>query len=125
MQEWVYLADVSELARRKKKRVEAGGRSIALFYIDGDVYALHDVCVHKQRSLSKGTVLQGRIVCPGHQWRFDPATGAADDQPLCQPTYDVRVEDGRVYVNPLRPRRAPGSAPDVRGGDRACSPTSS
>ncbi|PXY22812.1 Rieske (2Fe-2S) protein [Prauserella muralis] len=107
MDEWVYLADVSELARRKKKRAEIGGEAVALFYVDGAVYALHDVCVHKQRSLSKGTVLHGRVICPGHQWRFDPVTGAADGQPLCQPTYAVRVEDGRVYVNPTRNTGAP------------------
>lgn len=102
MDEWVYLADVSELARRKKKRVDIGGEAIALFYVDGAVYALHDVCIHKQRLLSKGTVLHGKIICPGHQWRFDPASGEADGQILCQPTYDVRIEDGRVYVKPVR-----------------------
>ncbi|EHR50932.1 ferredoxin subunit of nitrite reductase and ring-hydroxylating dioxygenase [Saccharomonospora marina XMU15] len=102
MAEWLHLADLSELARRKKKRVVVAGEQIALFFVDGQVYALHDVCVHRQRSLSKGVVLGGAVVCPGHQWRFDPATGQAHDQPLCQPTFDVRVDGDRVYVNPVR-----------------------
>ncbi|WP_230688754.1 Rieske (2Fe-2S) protein [Micromonospora sp. WMMD558] len=110
--EWVLVAELPELARRKRKQVSIGGTPIALFLIDGRVYALHDVCVHKQRSLSKGTVLHGRIICPGHQWSFDPATGEAADQTECQPTYDVRVDDGKIYVNP-RPgagRALPGAA---------------
>lgn len=101
--EWVLVAELSELARRKRKQVLVSGTPIALFLVDGRVFALHDVCVHKQRSLSKGTVLHGRIICPGHQWSFDPATGEAADQADCQPTYDVRVDDGKIYVNP-RPR---------------------
>lgn len=101
--EWVLVAELSELARRKRKQVLVSGTPIALFLVDGRVFALHDVCVHKQRSLSKGTVLHGRIICPGHQWSFDPATGEAADQAGCQPTYDVRVDDGKIYVNP-RPR---------------------
>ncbi|GGR88537.1 hypothetical protein GCM10010169_35980 [Micromonospora fulviviridis] len=111
--EWVPVAELSELARRKKKQVVVGDTPIALFLVNGRVFALHDVCVHKQRSLSKGTVLHGRIICPGHQWSFDPATGEAADQVECQPTYDVRVENDKVYVDPRpRPGRADaGAAP--------------
>jgi nitrite reductase/ring-hydroxylating ferredoxin subunit len=105
--EWVLVAELSELARRKKKQVIVGATPIALFLVGDRVFALHDVCVHKQRSLSKGTVLHGRVVCPGHQWAFDPATGEAEDQSECQPTYDVRVEDGKVYVDA---RQRPGRA---------------
>lgn len=101
--EWVLVAELPELARRKKKQVLVDGTPIALFLVGGRVFALHDVCIHKQRSLSKGTVLHGRIICPGHQWSFDPATGQAADQVECQPTYDVRVQDDKIYVN-ARPR---------------------
>lgn len=102
MGEWVRCADLAELARSKKKQVVVGGEAIALFLINGTVFALHDVCIHKQRSLSKGAVLNGRIICPGHQWSFDPATGWVEDQGRCQPTYDVRVEDAVVYIDPTR-----------------------
>ncbi|MEU8245501.1 Rieske (2Fe-2S) protein [Nonomuraea sp. NPDC048916] len=102
---WVEVASVKELARRRRKLVSVGDQQIGLFLIGETVYALRDVCVHKQRSLTRGTVLNGRIICPGHQWSFDPATGRADGQEPCQPVYQVRVEDGAVYVDP-RPRVA-------------------
>lgn len=108
MGEWVQVADLAELARRKRKLVAVDGENIALFMIDGAVYALHDVCVHKQRSLSKGAVLRGRVICPGHQWSFDPATGWEQEQQECQPTYDVLVENDKVYVNPVRRLRQAG-----------------
>ncbi len=101
--EWVEVAALRDLARRGRTLVTVGDERIGLFMIDGTVYALRDVCVHKQRSLTKGTILRGRVICPGHQWAFDPATGRADGQDRCQPTYEVRVEDGAVFVDP-RPR---------------------
>jgi nitrite reductase/ring-hydroxylating ferredoxin subunit len=99
---WVEVSSLKELIRRKRKLVEVDGEQIALFLVEGDVYALHDVCVHKERSLSKGTVLRGRVICPGHQWAFDVRTGWVEDQEQCQPTYAVRVEGDTVYIDPRR-----------------------
>jgi nitrite reductase (NADH) small subunit len=96
--DWLAVAQLSELARRKKKQVDVNGEPVALFLVGSDVYALADTCIHKQRSLSKGVLLNGRIVCPGHQWEFDPATGYVEDQDRCQPSYDVRVDGETVYV---------------------------
>jgi nitrite reductase (NADH) small subunit len=109
------VAQLSELARRKRKQVDVNGVPVALFLVGSDVYALADTCIHKQRSLSKGVLLNGCIVCPGHQWEFDPATGyvAAEDQ--YQPSYDVRVEDGEVYVA-AQPRAVPDHAAATAAG---------
>jgi nitrite reductase (NADH) small subunit len=100
MTEWAFAANLKDLSRRRKMLVRVGDQDVALFLINDQVYALRDVCMHKQRSLSKGTVLHGHVICPGHQWSFDPATGYVDEQDRCQPTYEVRVEDGAVYVDP-------------------------
>lgn len=99
MGEWVEAAKLSDLSRRHRKLVTVNGQPVALFLVNGQVFALHDVCIHKQRSLSNGTVLHGRIICPGHQWAFDPATGFVDEQERYQPTFDVRVEVGTIYVS--------------------------
>jgi nitrite reductase (NADH) small subunit len=119
MAEWVRVAELSELTRRKKKQVTIGDQVIALFFVNDHVYALHDVCIHKQRSLSKGTLFHGRVICPGHQWAYDPATGWEPDQQRCQPTYDVRVDDGVIYVDPEPRRRVaePEPAPPQADAD--------
>lgn len=100
MSEWLLVAEMTELKRRKRKQVAVAGTPVALFLIGDRVFALRDACVHRQRLLSKGTVLHGKIVCPGHQWSFDPATGEADGQQEYQPTYDVRVAGEQIYLNP-------------------------
>lgn len=102
LDQWIEVATIKELVRHKKKYVEAAGEQIALFYTGEKVYALHDVCMHKQRSLSKGVVMGGQVICPGHQWMFDVDTGWVDEEERCQPTYEVRVVDDVVFVDPRR-----------------------
>ena len=100
MSTWHDVATLKDLQARKKLMVTVGDTDVALFLINGTVYALADSCFHEQRRLSKGAVLFGKVVCPGHQWKFDPATGIPEGQDGCQPTFDVRVaDDGSVAVS--------------------------
>jgi nitrite reductase/ring-hydroxylating ferredoxin subunit len=110
--DWVHVAEMKELARRKRKQVDVGGCPIALFLVDDEVFAVDDTCIHQERSLSKGTLLHGQVICPGHQWKFDPRTGEPEDQDGCLATYAVEVtEDGGILVDPapVTPRRATSS----------------
>lgn len=100
-QHWVAVATTKEVTRRRKLRVEVDGVAIALFCTGERVHAFADLCVHQDRSLAKGTVLHGRVICPGHQWRFDLETGYEEDQDLCQPTYVVAIFDDTVYIDPV------------------------
>lgn len=98
--EWVAVTTTKDLGRRRKLRVEVEGTAIALFQTADKVYAFADLCVHQDRSLFKGTLLHGKVICPGHQWQFELETGYEADQDLCQPTYQVRVDDdGTVYIS--------------------------
>lgn len=99
MTHWHQVANLKDLQARKRLAVTIEDTQIALFWINGTVYALNDICVHEQRQLSKGAILFGKVVCPGHQWKFDPATGEPEDQEGCQPTYPVQVNDGVVSVS--------------------------
>lgn len=106
---WVHVAEMKELARRKRKQVDVAGCPIALFLVDDEVFAIDDICIHQERSLSKGTLLNGQVICPGHQWKFDPRTGQPEDQDGCQATYAVQVtEEGAILVapEPVTPRQA-------------------
>jgi anthranilate 1,2-dioxygenase ferredoxin subunit len=96
MSTWHAVATVADLQARKKKAVDVDGTPVALFYLKGKVYALNDICIHEQRNLSKGSILFGKIICPGHQWKFDPATGEPEDQEGCQPTYPVQIDEAGV-----------------------------
>ena len=73
---------------------------IALYLVDGNVYATHNVCTHQLALLSDGFLEDGCIECPLHQGKFDVKTGAALCAPVTAPvkTYRVQIEKGAVMV---------------------------
>ena len=79
--------------------VEAEGKDLALFNIDGAFYAIDNACIHRGGPLGEGD-LEGRIVlCPWHAWRWDVTTGANANNPAVKMAcYPVVVEDGDVFV---------------------------
>lgn len=73
----------------------------------GDPVAMLDRCPHRDIALSGGIVKDGTLVCPGHFWRFDLATGARTDLPERGATvYPTRIVDGWVeaLIPPAQPR---------------------
>ena len=102
---WVDVGSTAEVAKRRKVVIEIGDQQIFVLAHDGDFFALQNICIHRQREISKGVVLNGRIVCPGHQWAFDLRTGWESVKQECQPTYRVRIEDDVVQVDAASRRR--------------------
>ena len=79
--------------------VEAEGKDLALFNVEGTFYAIDNTCIHRGGPLGEGD-LEGRIVlCPWHAWRWDVTTGANANNPAVKMAcYAVVVEDGEVFV---------------------------
>ena len=66
---------------------------------DGTVFALHDKCPHKGGPLSQGIVHGGKVACPLHGWNIELASGSAvAPDSGCAARFDVRVEDGVVWL---------------------------
>jgi 3-phenylpropionate/trans-cinnamate dioxygenase ferredoxin component len=70
------VATLSELQPGKGKQIDVGGRKIALFNVEGRVFAIDDTCTHRGAPLHEGTCANGEVTCPWHQARFDLATGS-------------------------------------------------
>lgn len=97
---WLDVGDVVAVTKRRKFVVADGEATIVIVAHDGGVFAMDNICIHRQRELVKGVVLRDRLVCPGHQWAFELGTGWEAVKEECQPTYAVRVTDtGRVEVD--------------------------
>lgn len=99
--EWRDAMSVEDLRGKGKVGLEIDGNPVMLVWSDDldRPCAFHDVCIHKQRLLSEGVILNGRIVCPGHQWSYNLDSGYCEARDRYQPTYRARVEDGRVLVD--------------------------
>lgn len=103
MSDWTPVGPADDVIRRKKVVLAVGGLDVLVVAHDGEFYAFDNLCVHRQRELTKSVILNGRLVCPGHQWAFALDTGWEAIKETYQPTYDVRVSDGVVEVGARRP----------------------
>jgi nitrite reductase/ring-hydroxylating ferredoxin subunit len=95
----IKVASIEDLASGEGRVVEAAGRTLALFNVDGRFYAMDNACVHRGGPLGEGD-LDGTIVtCPWHAWRWDVTTGANVNNPaVTMACFPVSVQDGQVFV---------------------------
>ncbi|AZN42718.1 Rieske (2Fe-2S) protein [Paenibacillus albus] len=99
--DWIQAGNVAEL-REKGATVVRGG--IAVFSHEDQIFAVDNRCPHLGFPLHMGSLCDGILTCHWHHARFDVCSGGtldpwADDVP----SYEVKIEDEQVYVNP-RPR---------------------
>jgi naphthalene 1,2-dioxygenase system ferredoxin subunit len=76
------------------------GQDVALFHVEGCVYATQDECTHGRASLVDGYLLGDEVECPLHQGMFNVRTGAPTAPPCTEPlrTYAVRIAGGVIHV---------------------------
>jgi len=100
MPEFVKVATRSELPLGGKKLAEVGEQAIAVFNVDGEFYAIDDVCTHDGGPLAEGNLMGCEIQCPRHGARFDVRTGKALCFPAFEPvaTHKVEVRGDDVFV---------------------------
>ena len=83
-----------------------GGHKLALYRVDGEIFATDDTCTHGAASLSEDGCISGHFVeCSWHNGSFDIRSGAACNSPCTEPlkSWPVQIVDGQVCVP------APGS----------------
>jgi nitrite reductase/ring-hydroxylating ferredoxin subunit len=125
------VAEVEEIPPGRRKIVEVARRSIGVFNIDGEFYALRNQCPHQGAPLCLGKIwgtvtssVPGEfhykpnrdiITCPHHGWDFNIRTGQSwcDPERLRASTYKVDVEPGAELVE--EERQTPDGTGMVKG----------
>jgi 3-phenylpropionate/trans-cinnamate dioxygenase ferredoxin subunit len=100
MSNWLDVASVAELTPGMRRVIDMDGVAVALFNLDGEYFAIQDICPHDGGELANGELEGEVIVCPRHGARFSIRTGAVLGPPAYEDirTFSVRVEGGRVQV---------------------------
>jgi 3-phenylpropionate/trans-cinnamate dioxygenase ferredoxin subunit len=97
---WIRVCARSELLPGEHRVVWDGDVAIAAFNIDGELYAVEDVCTHDGGDLATGDLHGYEIECPRHGARFDVRSGAV----LCPPAYEpiakfpVKIEGDSIFT---------------------------
>lgn len=99
---FVAVAKTSELPPGQIKWVAVEGERVVLANVEGVLYALRDVCGHKNAPLSRGRLTGCLIECPLHFAQFDVRTGELVNGPVSTavPVCEVLVENDTIYVRP-------------------------
>lgn len=103
--EYVAVAQVGEIPEGEGRSFAIAGKMIGVFLIDGEYFAINDLCPHMGASLAAGYVEAGAVSCPWHAWRFCVKDGRWLDAPKSNvktDCYPVRVtgESIEVLVEP-------------------------
>jgi len=97
---WVTVASRAGIAEGEITGVSVGETQIALYNLDGEIYATDNVCTHAFALLSDGWLDGDVVECPLHAGRFEVKTGKGLGPPIpCDiKTFPVRVVGDDVQV---------------------------
>ena len=99
MSEFRTVCKTTDVVDGEGKTVSLDNKLIALFRVDGQYFAIDDVCPHMGASLSGGYVENGIVTCPWHAWRFRLSDGAWADNPRVKTgCYPVRVVGEEIQI---------------------------
>ena len=98
--EWTAVATLDDFAASDAIFVVAAGKEIAIFLVDGTVFATANRCTHGHARLCDGFLDGHEIECPLHQGRFDVRSGAATAAPaeVALATWPARLIGDRVEL---------------------------
>ena len=98
--EYLEIAPASELPNGERLFVEVEGKSLVVFNIADQFFAIGDICSHDDGPVGDGDIEGYNIVCPRHGGEFDIRTGQAVQLPAVVdiPAYPVKLVDGMIQV---------------------------
>src|SRR5437879_1521836 len=101
MTEFVKVAKTDEIKPGQARLIDVKGKQIAVFNINGDFFAIDNMCTHEEASLAEGEVSGHEVTCPLHGAKFDVRTGEVLDPPAYDDVacYPVRVTGADIEVD--------------------------
>ena len=93
------VASLDQVPLGKGSLFNAGGKNVALFNVDGTIYAIADACLHSGASLGLGRLDGTTVTCPWHGMKFDVTNGCfAGTSQNGVASYPVKVVNGKIMV---------------------------
>ena len=97
----VVVGSTSEVQEGKLMHITAGGKEIVVTKLDGNYYAMDNVCTHAGAELHEGELNSNELTCPWHGAKWDIKTGNLISFPQkLKPLHihKVLIENDTLYV---------------------------
>jgi len=96
---FVAVARLADMPERRGVCIKMGRCELAVFKVEGEVFAIDNTCPHRGGPLCEGDVFSMHVYCPLHAWGFDLRTGQSNvSKRTLVRTYPVRLTDDQVEV---------------------------
>jgi nitrite reductase (NADH) small subunit len=99
--EFLTVCPVDQIPNGSVSVVQIGSFEIGIYHIDGEWYAIDNICPHSGAQLHEGWVHDKTVTCPWHAWCFSLETGrmaAWDREGVAR--FELKIEDDTVKLNP-------------------------
>ncbi len=97
------VCNVNELLEKAGKRFIVNDVEVAVFKVDGKIYALSNICPHQHTALIyDGFIEDGCVVCPAHGWMFNLQTGRMPTNSKGLDCYPVLIFEDALYIKVLK-----------------------
>ena len=98
---FVKVCNVSDVPQGMAHVFEAGDEEVVICNVEGEFYAVQDLCTHDQGPLGEGELIGYDIECPRHMATFDVRTGEVRRGPAFLPveTFPVRLNGDEIEVD--------------------------
>ncbi|MCJ7626281.1 MAG: non-heme iron oxygenase ferredoxin subunit [Anaerolineaceae bacterium] len=98
--EYYQIAEIHEIPPGERLFLEIDDIALIVFNINGEYFALDDMCTHDYGSLGEAEIEDYRVTCPRHGAKFDIRTGEALSLPAVKrlSTYPIRIVDGIIEI---------------------------
>jgi nitrite reductase/ring-hydroxylating ferredoxin subunit len=94
------IATMAKLEQESLIGTQVAGVELIAVACGDKVNVFEGRCPHQGTLLSEGYVEDGRLVCRGHGWQYDCASGVkVEDEDICLRRFSVLVNDGKVLVD--------------------------
>lgn len=100
MSKFVKVTEVENLPEGERIWHELVEETAVIFNVNGQFYAIADLCSHDDGPLEDGELEEYSVECPRHGACFDIRTGAALSLPATSPipAFEVKIEDGFIWI---------------------------
>jgi len=100
MANWIRVASLNDCPPGQTLEVVAADRIVALFNVEGQVYAMDGICPHQGGPLGKGHLQGCVLTCPWHGWQYDVRNGQHQaNKSIVHTCFAVRADESDIWVD--------------------------
>ena len=94
------IAEIADIKNGERAFFDVEGYQIVLFNIEGEYFAIGNVCSHDEGPLGDGELDGNLIICPRHGAQFNIRTGKVLSLPAVVdiPCYPLRIDNGIIHI---------------------------